>query len=85
MLLFDEVESCIAFEVFQWAHLMLHDKSASSINIVECVRRVRAHRLHAVQTIAQFQFIYMGIQRHIFLVEVSYLFGLCSKRSFAGI
>nr|CRZ24483.1 Bm9954 [Brugia malayi] len=59
------------YAALEWAHLMLHDKRASAINIVECVRKVRMYRMHAVQTIAQFQFLYMGIQRHIFLVEVS--------------
>ncbi|VDN94569.1 unnamed protein product [Brugia pahangi] len=57
------------YAALEWAHLMLHDKRASAINIVECVRKVRTYRMHAVQTIAQFQFLYMGIQRHIFLVE----------------
>uniref|UniRef100_A0AAF5PU10 Tyrosine-protein phosphatase domain-containing protein n=1 Tax=Wuchereria bancrofti TaxID=6293 RepID=A0AAF5PU10_WUCBA len=57
------------YAALEWAHLMLHDKRASAINIVECVRKVRTYRMHAIQTIAQFQFLYMGIQRHIFLVE----------------
>ncbi|CAG9534256.1 unnamed protein product [Cercopithifilaria johnstoni] len=57
------------YAALEWAHLMLHDKGASTINIAECVRKVRTYRMHAVQTIAQFQFLYMGIQRHIFLVE----------------
>ncbi|VDK65885.1 unnamed protein product [Onchocerca ochengi] len=57
------------YAALEWAHLMLHDKEASVINIVDCVHKVRTYRMHAVQTIAQFQFLYMGIQRHIFLVE----------------
>ncbi|OZC08886.1 hypothetical protein X798_04118 [Onchocerca flexuosa] len=57
------------YAALEWAHLMLHDKEASIINIVDCVHKVRTYRMHAVQTIAQFQFLYMGIQRHIFLIE----------------
>ncbi|VBB29702.1 unnamed protein product [Acanthocheilonema viteae] len=57
------------YAALEWAHLMLHDKKVSTINVVECVQKVRTYRMHAVQTIAQFQFLYMGIQRHILLVE----------------
>ncbi|EFO25226.2 hypothetical protein LOAG_03257 [Loa loa] len=57
------------YAALEWAHLMLHDKRASAVNIAECVRKVRTYRMHAVQTVAQFQFLYIGIQRHIFLVE----------------
>lgn len=49
---------------------MLHDKRALTISIVDCVRKVRTYRMHAVQTIPQFQFLYMAIQRHIFSAEV---------------
>lgn len=58
---------------------MLHDKTAPAINIAECVRKVRTYRMHSVQTIPQFQFLYLSIQRHISFSEVVRLIGSTSS------
>ncbi|VDN07508.1 unnamed protein product, partial [Thelazia callipaeda] len=65
-----------------WAHEMLHNKNTSAINIVECLKKIRTYRMHAIQSVSQYQFVYMGIQRHIFLVEVILsllIFGISTK------
>uniref|UniRef100_A0A914RJA2 Tyrosine-protein phosphatase domain-containing protein n=1 Tax=Parascaris equorum TaxID=6256 RepID=A0A914RJA2_PAREQ len=55
---------------FQWAHSMHHDKCRHIVNVEECVKKVREYRMHSVQSLSQFEYIYMLMLRHIFLVKV---------------
>lgn len=56
---------------FQWAHSMHHDKYRRIVNVEECVKKVREYRMHSVQSLPQFEYIYILMLRHIFLVKVS--------------
>uniref|UniRef100_A0A915C358 Tyrosine-protein phosphatase domain-containing protein n=2 Tax=Parascaris univalens TaxID=6257 RepID=A0A915C358_PARUN len=57
------------YAALEWAHSMHHDKCRHIVNVEECVKKVREYRMHSVQSLSQFEYIYMLMLRHIFLVK----------------
>uniref|UniRef100_A0A0M3I188 SET domain-containing protein n=1 Tax=Ascaris lumbricoides TaxID=6252 RepID=A0A0M3I188_ASCLU len=57
------------YAAFEWAHSMHHDKYRRIVNVEECVKKVREYRMHSVQSLPQFEYIYILMLRHIFLVK----------------
>ncbi|CAJ0960529.1 unnamed protein product, partial [Mesorhabditis belari] len=56
------------YGAFQLTHQYLHD-SSDSLNVTKCVKLARNHRMHAVQSAAQYQFICVALLKHILAMK----------------
>lgn len=63
------------FASLEIAHTFLHNTKPKRLNINDCIQKVREGRLHSLQTMHQYKFIYIVLIDHIMSCKVSiYLF-----------
>uniref|UniRef100_A0A914Z870 Tyrosine-protein phosphatase domain-containing protein n=1 Tax=Panagrolaimus superbus TaxID=310955 RepID=A0A914Z870_9BILA len=53
----------------EYLHSLLHSLKPKKLSIVECIQKIRDARLHSVQTIHQFKFIFLVLIDHILAVK----------------